>query len=224
MRTHGLLDARRSREVQGKAAPCLSITSHAARGPSQIFRGSTRAGIQESGQGWCTARHGSGLANSREPRLLVRNQGTPAVRGILRPEISLRLRYSQGWGATVPKLPRDHEHIAWSNPREHLTERQHPLKLMGRRHIASAHWFIVAEVSDGCACFPEIRKSHPRLHAFKPRWLTRREPADSSPRSGLLTAFLGGRNVIRTRETPPYRRKSPLRDGASISARNRGAH
>ena len=94
-------------------------------------------------------------------RSLVRHQRTPAVRGILRPEISLRLRYSQRQGATLPELPRDHEHIAWSNPREHLTERQHPLKLMGRRHIASAHWFIVAEVSDGCACFPEIRKSHP---------------------------------------------------------------
>ena len=119
-----------------------------------VFRSPGKAGARHA--------HGSGLANSREPRSLVRHQRTPAVRGILRPEISLRLRYSQRQGATLPELPRDHEHIAWSNPpREHLTERQHPLKPMGRRHIASAHWFIVAEVSDGCACFPEIRKSHP---------------------------------------------------------------
>ena len=43
--------------------------------------------------------------------------------------------------------------------------------------------------------------------------------ARPSPRSGLLTAFLGRRNASHCRETPP--RESPLRNGTSISARNR---
>ena len=99
-----------------------------------------QGGLVFKSPGKAGARHGlAPVWEDPDHEIVLCNPRANAIRRILRPEISLRLRRHGSQRSVFPQLPRHKDSASRKDSREHRTERQHQVKVMSRDLVA-AHW------------------------------------------------------------------------------------